>query len=110
MAKKVTVELIDDYDGKSNAEETVSFAVDGVEYEMDLSVLNAGKLRGVFDQWTPKARKIGRAPRSKSGVVRPADREQTVVIREWARKNGHEVSGRGRLHAEVVEAYKIANV
>ena len=33
------------------------------------------------------------------------DREQSAAIREWARKNGHNVSSRGRISAEIVEAY-----
>ncbi|MEV6279679.1 Lsr2 family protein [Nocardia sp. NPDC051832] len=110
MARKVVVTLIDDFDGKSAAEETVTFAVDGVTYEMDLSVLNAGQLRGVFEQWTPHARKVGRAPRGKSNGVKPAvDREQTAAIRAWAREQGHDVSSRGRISSELVSAYDAAN-
>ncbi|HRA46360.1 MAG TPA: Lsr2 family protein, partial [Phycicoccus sp.] len=44
MAKKVTISLVDDID-KSDAAETVSFSLDGVNYEIDLSSDNAGKLR-----------------------------------------------------------------
>ncbi|MBB5918496.1 hypothetical protein BJY24_007408 [Nocardia transvalensis] len=111
MARKVIVELVDDYDGKSEAEETVRFAVDGSEYEIDLSVLNAGKLRGVFEQWTPHARKVGRTARAKDKAPSrtAAGREQTAAIREWARKNGYSVSQRGRIQSEVVEAYNKAS-
>ncbi|WP_280378039.1 histone-like nucleoid-structuring protein Lsr2 [Nocardia wallacei] len=111
MAKKVTVELIDDYDGKSKAEDTVRFGVDGVEYEIDLSMKNAGKLREVFEQWTGPARKVGRIPRGKSkiGGRAAADKEQTGAIRDWARKNGYDVSSRGRISANVVEAYNKAS-
>jgi Lsr2 len=109
VARKVIVELVDDYDGKSQAEETVFFGLDGVTYEMDLSVLNSSNLRGFFEQWTPHARKVGRAPRGKSQARPAADREQTQAIREWARQKGMEVSSRGRISAEVVEAYKKAN-
>ncbi|MET8431123.1 histone-like nucleoid-structuring protein Lsr2, partial [Nocardia sp. NPDC004860] len=45
MAKKVTVTLVDDYDGKSKADETVFFSIDGNDFEIDLSNKNAGKLR-----------------------------------------------------------------
>lgn len=107
MARKVIVELVDDYDGKSAAEETVRFAVDGVEYEIDLSVQNAGKLREVFEQWAGPARKVGRIPKGKSSVVARSstDREQTAAIRDWARRNGYNVSSRGRIQADVVAAY-----
>ena len=109
MARKVVVELVDDFDGKSTAEETVLFSVDGVSYEIDLSVLNASQLRGIFEKWTPHARKVGRVPRSKTVKAVPAaDHEQTTAIRQWATKNGHKVSTRGRISAGVVEAYKKA--
>lgn len=110
MARQVVVTLVDDYDGKSPAEETVAFGIDGVTYEMDLSVLNASTLRGLFEEWTPHARKVGRAPRAKSNQARPTkDRDQTAAIREWARKKGMQVSNRGRIAAEVVEAYEKAS-
>ncbi|WP_069165251.1 histone-like nucleoid-structuring protein Lsr2 [Nocardia altamirensis] len=110
MARKVVVTLVDDYDGKSQAEETVHFALDGVAYELDLSALNASQLRGIFEQWTPNARKVGRAPRTKGTAPRPAaGREQTAAMREWARKKGIEVSTRGRISVEVAEAYMKAN-
>ncbi|MFE3028771.1 histone-like nucleoid-structuring protein Lsr2 [Nocardia tengchongensis] len=108
MARKVIVELVDDYDGASKAEETVLFALDGVEYEIDLSVSNAAHLRGVVEKWTPHARKVGRASRGKTAnaKVSPAiDREQSAAIRQWARQNGYDVSSRGRIQADVVTAY-----
>ncbi|MFI5776640.1 Lsr2 family protein [Nocardia sp. NPDC051570] len=109
MARKVVVELVDDFDGKSPAEETVTFALDGVEYEIDLSLLNAGRLREMFEPWTGHGRKVGRGPRT-SGPARPAAaREQTAAIRAWARKNGFDVSDRGRIQANVVAAYEKAS-
>ncbi|WP_456320117.1 Lsr2 dimerization domain-containing protein [Nocardia aurea] len=45
MARKVVVTVVDDYDGKSQAAETVSFALDGEVYEIDLSETNAESLR-----------------------------------------------------------------
>ncbi|WP_405162687.1 Lsr2 family protein [Nocardia sp. NBC_01499] len=111
MARKVVVTLVDDYDGKSQAEETVHFTLDGVAYEMDLSALNAKQLRGIFAEWTATARKVGRAPRGTGNRSQPATgREQTGVIREWARQKGIDVSSRGRISAEVVDAYKKASM
>ncbi|MFI6867826.1 Lsr2 family protein [Nocardia sp. NPDC050406] len=107
MAKKVTVTLVDDYDGESKADETVYFSLDGMDYEIDLSMKNAGKLREVIEPWAEKARKVGRAKRKVgSGKTRPAvDREESTAIREWARAQGHQVSSRGRIPAEIVDAY-----
>ncbi|MGW5106148.1 histone-like nucleoid-structuring protein Lsr2 [Nocardia sp. NPDC004123] len=110
MARKVVVELVDDYDGKSTAEETVLFAVDGVAYEIDLSKLNAAQIRGTFEEWTQHARRVGRAPKTTSTKSRPTvDREQTQAIRNWARKNGFEVSSRGRVSADILAAYNKAD-
>ncbi|MDR7167284.1 hypothetical protein J2W56_001002 [Nocardia kruczakiae] len=111
MAKKIIVELIDDFDGKSKAEETVSFSLDGAEYEIDLSTKNARKLRGVFEQWTGPARKVGRVSRkrAKTGTRTAADKRQTGAIREWAKNNGYNVSSRGRIHADIIEAYNKAS-
>ncbi|MGA4790801.1 histone-like nucleoid-structuring protein Lsr2 [Nocardia sp. AB354] len=112
MAKKVIVELVDDYDGKSKADETVRFGIDGVEYEIDLSLKNAGKLRASLEPWTESARRVGRIPRGKNKAIEnrtTADKRQTAAIREWARNNGYEVSSRGRIQKDIIEAYNEAN-
>lgn len=112
MARKVTVTLIDDFDGQGAADETVEFGLDGVAYEIDLSTENAAKLRGELARWAESARRVsgrrrgGRAAGpSRRGSM---DREQSAAIREWARRNGHNVSTRGRIPAEVVEAFNAA--
>lgn len=111
MAQKVTVTLVDDLDG-STAEETVEFGLDGVSYTIDLSSGNAGKLRDALADFVGSARRAGGRKRSGPGrpvgvKVRPAsaDREQNQAIREWARKQGMKVSDRGRIPAEVLDAY-----
>ncbi|WP_328394745.1 histone-like nucleoid-structuring protein Lsr2 [Nocardia sp. NBC_00416] len=109
MARKVIVELVDDYDGTSTAEETVTLALDGVTYEIDLSARNAEKLRDALGSWTPFARRVGGRPTK--GKRRPQPRTNsadTQTIREWARANGMEVSNRGRISAEIAEAYQKA--
>lgn len=110
MARKVIVELVDDFDGSSQAEETVTLALDGVAYEIDLSAQNAEKLRAILGAWAVHARKVGgRAPKGKRHLPQAAATQQTQAIREWARKNGIDVSSRGRISAEVVDAYKQAH-
>src|SRR3954447_8467075 len=109
MAQKVQVILVDDLDGGA-AEETVSFALDGVSYEIDLSTSNAAKMRDTFAQYTGTARKIGGRsagrPRARAGAGRD---NRTAQIREWARANGQKVNERGRIAADVVAAYEKAN-
>jgi hypothetical protein len=107
MASKVVIRLEDDVDG-SEATETVHFALEGVEYEIDLSEQNAAKLRDSVAGYVEKARKVrGRGRRSGDGGVK-RDQLQTKAIRAWAQSHGHDVSGRGRIPASVVEAYDAA--
>ncbi|SFP53624.1 Lsr2 protein [Amycolatopsis arida] len=113
MAQKVLVSLVDDLDG-SEAEETVEFGLDGVSYQIDLSAENAEELRDALAQYIEHARRSGgrkRSPRAAKVAARPAsvDREQNQAIRAWARKNGYQVSDRGRIPSEVVEAYHRKN-
>lgn len=120
MARKVQVILSDDLDDSISADETVTFALDGTTYEIDLSEKNAEELRNVFGKYVSAARKVSsRGGRSSgaSGAGRSRatggggrmDREQAGAIRDWARKNGHAVSDRGRIPASVVEAFEAAH-
>jgi hypothetical protein len=111
VAQKVTVSLVDDLSG-SQADETVSFGLDGKSYEIDLSSKNAEKLRGALADYVAAARKAGgtRRAAAASPAHRPAvDREQNQAIREWARRKGMKVNERGRIPSEVVAAYHQEN-
>jgi nucleoid-associated protein Lsr2 len=112
MAKKVTVTLVDDFDGEGSADETVEFSLDGVSYEIDLSSKNAQKLRNELKPWLEAGRRVGGRRRGRSappGRARASiDREQSAAIREWARRNGHKVSTRGRIPAEIIDAFHAA--
>lgn len=112
MAKKVTVTLVDDFDGSGSADETVEFSLDGVSYEIDLSSKNAAKLRNDLKPWVEASRRVGGRRRGRSGPPgrgRGAiDREQSAAIREWARRNGHKVSTRGRIPADIIDAFHAA--
>ena len=118
MARKVQVILSDDLDDSISADETVTFALDGTTYEIDLSEKNAAEMRDLFGKYVSAARKVsGRSSGRASGAGRSRatggggrmDREQAGAIRDWARKNGHEVSDRGRIPASVVEAFEAAH-
>ncbi|HEX3589553.1 MAG TPA: Lsr2 family protein [Pseudonocardiaceae bacterium] len=111
MAARTVVHLIDDVDG-GKADETVSFSLDGVDYAIDLSHGNADGLRKALDEFVQAGRRTsGRAGRSTGRTqVRPGgDRAQNQAIREWARRNGHAVSERGRIPAELITAFQEAN-
>ncbi|MEC4833731.1 Lsr2 family protein [Mycobacteroides chelonae] len=113
MAKKVNVTYVDDMD-ESPADGPVDFGIDGVSYEIDLSTKNAEKLRKLLQPWVDNARRVsGRRRTRVKGESRRGratiDREQSAAIREWAAKNGHQVSSRGRIPEAVVEAFNTAN-
>ncbi|MGV9678795.1 histone-like nucleoid-structuring protein Lsr2 [Nocardia sp. NPDC003482] len=107
MVKKVTVELIDDYDGKSPAIETVRFSVDGVTYELDLSASNIEELRAAFSPWIRAARKAGRVTNiARHARQTPTEPAPASTIREWARASGLDVGTRGRIRADIVAAHR----
>lgn len=118
MAKKTSVVLVDDLDG-SEADETVSFALDGEKYEIDVTNEHAAQLRDALAPYIGAARRAGKggaAPaqrRGSGGGARRssggAAREKTQEIRDWARSNGHQVNDRGRLSGKVIEAYEAAH-
>ncbi len=106
MAQKHIVQLIDDLDGVE-AQETVSFSLDGTRYEIDLSEDNANRLRDALAIYIANARRSTRygAPASAVRRTHRADREQTAAIREWARNNGHRIGDKGRIPSAVLDAY-----
>ncbi|GAA2519049.1 Lsr2 family protein [Pilimelia columellifera] len=110
MAKQIIHKLVDDLDG-GDADETVKFALDGIQYEIDLSQKNAAKLREVFEPYVSKGTKVGRGGvvvggrAARGRGVATADREQNKAIRAWAKREGREISDRGRIPQEIVEEY-----
>ena len=106
MARRTIVQLEDDLDG-GDADETVIFGLDGHAYEIDLSALNAEQLRDQLAKYIPAARRLSNRPtrRGGRGDGHAGDAEQTRAIRAWAVENGYEVGRRGRIPAEVKQAY-----
>jgi hypothetical protein len=114
MARRVIHELIDDIDGKP-ADESVAFALDGVQYTIDLSTANAKKLRDALATFVAGGQRIGRggiAPTARGGRGTPqhrsgrGDRDQNRAIREWAQQQGMEVSERGRIKQDIIDRYE----
>jgi hypothetical protein len=124
MAQQMTVRFVDDLDG-SEASGTVDFGLDGRRYEIDLSEVNAARLREALAPFIGVARTAGgrRSAGRRSGSGRGArqsvagaqgtparsSREETAAIRQWARDHGHQVSDRGRISKSVMEAYQAAS-
>jgi Lsr2 len=105
MAKRVIIWLEDDLDG-SEASESITFSLDGVEYEIDLNDAHANELREALSKYTAAARKSGGRPRparlSSSGV-------DSKAIRAWAMANGIPMNTRGRIQADVIDKYTAAH-
>jgi len=108
MAQKVIVELVDDIDGTlipDGKGETIEFALDGVGYSIDLGPKNAKAFRKSLDHYVSHATRTGGRRRSSPSAVSRRDPNRTRAIREWAQTNGYEVSTRGRISAEIEQAY-----
>jgi hypothetical protein len=105
MAQRVQIILEDDYDG-GIADETISFGLDGAEYEIDLSTRNAAGLRDALAPWLAHARKTGGR---RKRAAKASGSSSTSDIRAWAQAQGLDVSSRGRVSAEVRDAYEKAH-
>ncbi|HVI80522.1 MAG TPA: Lsr2 family protein, partial [Candidatus Acidoferrum sp.] len=84
--------------------------------EIDLSEENAQRFYDVLGIYIEKSRRVERqaAPtRRGSGTGRRRNtsggRDDIPQIRAWAEANGHEVSARGRIKKEVIDAYDEAH-
>jgi Lsr2 len=98
MAQKVTVVLEDDLTG-GPAEQTVRFAFDGTDYEIDLSAKNAAAFSKLLGPYIEHGRKAGRAQSRRPGRT-AANRQRSGDIRAWAKEHGLAVTERGRNPSE----------
>jgi hypothetical protein len=110
VAQQTILELVDDLDGEP-AEETVAFALDGVEFAIDLSAANAARLRDTLAEFVGHARRTGgrkargRVATNGSGNGKP----DTQAVREWARSQGETVADRGRVPQALVMRFQEAH-
>lgn len=114
MARRIVHQLVDDIDGtllEVGEGETVHFALNGVAYEIDLTNSHAEALRDALAPYIEAGRRAAgsTATRSSAPRRRSAATSETVEIREWAKKQGMKVSERGRIAADVLEAYHAAH-
>lgn len=105
MAQRVVVTISDDIDG-GEAAETVTFALDGKSYEIDLNAANAKKLRKSLAPFVAAGRRRSRSGKTfKTTSIAP----DPAVVRAWARSHGHNVPPRGRIPKAVYSAYDAAH-
>lgn len=110
MSQRVVVQLTDDLDGTEIATgkgDTVTFALDGKSYEIDLTNKNATALRKILAPYVSAGRRLvtSRGAKVKRTHVEPDAR----TVKEWARANGYEVADRGRVPKEIREAFEAAS-
>jgi len=113
MAREVIEKLVDDLDG-GEATETVTFALDGTSYELDLSKKNAAAFRKLFDRYVKVSRRSSpagvrrRKAAPSSNGSKPKRDYDITQLREWAGANDVAVPARGRIPQSVVDQYKQA--
>lgn len=110
MAQKVNIVLVDDIDG-SEATQTVSFGLDGTSYEIDLNDAHASELREALAGYVGHARKVTGSRRRSNGSrsTGSTSAHSPAEVREWARSNGYDVPARGRIPADVRQAFDAAH-
>lgn len=106
MARKVEVTLIDDIDG-SKAARTVEFALEGAQYQIDLSEENIAALEKALAPYVEKAHRVpAAAGRGRRRAAASTDAGASAAqVRAWAAEQGIKVSPRGRIPAEVMDAF-----
>ncbi|MEU4347114.1 Lsr2 family protein [Streptomyces sp. NPDC023838] len=108
MAQKIVTIYTDDLTGEESAEATThTLVLDGVAYEIDLGPDSYDKLLEAVAPFTKVGRRIKAgvkaAPKATGG------RTDTAAIRAWAKEKGYDINDRGRVPAEIREAYDKAN-
>ena len=115
MAKETFTRLIDDISGKPIEDgkgESITFSFNGQEYEIDLETKAADKFRETIKFYTDHATAVKTTSSRRSSGSRSSskrDPEELKAIREWARKQGNDISDRGRIPSEIEDAYRAAN-
>jgi Lsr2 len=129
VAERIVVQLVDDINGTEitdDSGERINFSVRGVDYQIDLSAANVAKFEKALAPYLDAATRVGGRRTRTQKVAEPSTRstksgtrgrgkkaasskEQLAAIREWAQDNGYDVAARGRIKADIVEAYHAAN-
>lgn len=114
MATVTRTDLVDDLDGSTEDVENVQFGLDGHRFEIDLSAENAARLREKLQRFIEAGHPVNeqkpkRGIRKQVITTGAVSTEQTQAIRHWAKDNGDQVSERGRIPANIREAFEAAH-
>lgn len=94
IAQQRVTTLVDDLDDTVPAEETVTFALDGTSYEIDLSAEHAAGMRDDLRTWVTHARRTSRGGRARRSPT-PAGGRVTSVPRGGGARSPTGAGGRG---------------
>ena len=109
MGRRVIEQITDDLTGEPlDAEDavTIEFSVGNKSYSLDLSKKHAEEFHKALEKYTSVAAKVGGRAAAKAPRGRKTD---LAAVRAWAEANGYKVAARGRISAEIQEAYDKAN-
>jgi hypothetical protein len=109
VAQKVSVTYACDYDDKAipNGEQrSLTFGLDGQEYEIDLCAKHSQKFSELVGKFADHARKSAMRGTPKKRRRTAANRQRSAEIRAWAKTTGIEVSDRGRIPAHVLAGFE----
>lgn len=84
----------------------VAFSYLGVDYEIDLSAENAGKLDDALALFVGAGRRVGGRRTRQSPA---SSKEELAAIRQWARDRCYDVLPRGRVSQRIRDAYDAEN-
>jgi hypothetical protein len=113
MAKRTIAKYFSDLSGveiESNSP-TVYFAIDGTSYEVDLTDEEQTRLREAVAPYAAVGRRAagGRRSSTSSASSRSTDGPSPKDVRAWAVEQGLDVPSRGRIPAEISDAYASAH-
>jgi hypothetical protein len=118
MAQRTIVQLVSDLSGdemKAGEGRTIEFSVDGASYTIDLTDKEATAFDKALAMYIEHATRTGggTGARKRSGAAAKSgsgrSKDELANIRAWAQANGHQVSERGRIKQDVLDAYHAAN-
>lgn len=106
MAQHTIIRTIDDIDGTDRDVRTVTFALQGRDYQIDLAPHNEDTFMAALAPFLERARAVHGYAR-RQGTARPRVRNaEAAEARAWALAQGMQVSTRGRVSQSLVEAYR----
>lgn len=97
--------LVDDLTGTDDDVQSVSFTISGMTYTLDLGVASRTRLAELLQPFIDHARANKAVRTSRKRAASPGRHNEVAELRNWARENGYDIGDRGRIPANIREAY-----